>query len=222
MCMLEWWEERAVILFELVSFSLLLLIRCGSYVDFINEMFLLGPARSTNTVIFSSAKELMFSPMSVCLFVCLFITLFIGWFVNRVAQILLNRFPRVLNGGWVSAHKKQHSLFQLLVSYRDLAKVSTLLSATPVSSGFVTFYWVQVSSAVQQTLYRCVLGMTQIKPIRVLFLISVQSQVCLCLAHCYFNSATSFIQRLVCGCIKSYFISWNYTREKPMWVLHRN
>lgn len=112
--------------------------------------------------------------------------------------------------------------FQLLVSYRDLAKVSTLLSATPVSSGFVTFYWVQVSSAVQQTLYRCVLGMTQIKPIRVLFLISVQSQACLCLAHCYFNSATSFIQRLVCGCIKSYFISWNYTREKPMWVLHRN
>lgn len=71
--------------------------------------------------------------------------------------------------------------FQLLVSYRDLAKVSTLLSATPVSSGFVTFYWVQVSSAFQQTLYRCVLGMTQIKPIRVLFLISVQSQACLCL-----------------------------------------
>ena len=34
--------------------------------------------------------------------------LLIGWFVSRIKQKLLNRFPRNLDGGWVSAQNRPH------------------------------------------------------------------------------------------------------------------
>lgn len=37
--------------------------------------------------------------------------LVVGPFVSRTSQKLLNRFPRILDGGWVSAKNSPHYIF---------------------------------------------------------------------------------------------------------------
>lgn len=49
-------------------------------------------------LLFSSAKEVMFSPVSVWFLV--------GWFVSSFAWELLNGFPRNFDWGWVSAQNR--------------------------------------------------------------------------------------------------------------------
>ena len=45
--------------------------------------------------IFTSAMEVVFSPMS-----------FVGWFVTGIKHKQLNRFPQILDRGWVLTQKR--------------------------------------------------------------------------------------------------------------------
>ena len=60
--------------------------------------------RSKEVEVFWTCDKQFLSPVSVYVLVCWF-----GWFVCRITQEHLNRFPRNLDGGWFSAQNRPHS-----------------------------------------------------------------------------------------------------------------